>query len=133
MTEMEILKRMDAITNEFAQLPQIGRYDLSLEAIGTDGTVKATITGLTRKCDTAEKIIHPQEDLSFIKHSFDYPNTFTPHSEIFALDGLKSVYFDRDGYLLAVHDDSTERFKVDTKQREEVIQILREKLPTKFK
>lgn len=130
---MEILKRMDSITNEFAQLPQIGRFDLSLEAVGTDGTVKVIITGDTRKHDTAERIIHPQEDLSFIKHLFDYPPTFTPRSELFALDGLKSVYFDRDGYLMAVHDDSTERFKVDPKQREEVIKILREKLPTKFK
>lgn len=130
---MEILKRMDSITSEFAQLPQIGRFDLSLEAIGTDGTVKATITGLSRKGDTAERVITPREDLSFIKHLFDYPPTFTPRSELFALDGLKSVYFDRDNYLIAVHDDSTERFKVDPKQREEVTRILREKLPTKFK
>lgn len=133
LSEMELLKRMDCILSEYAQLPDIGKYDICLEAIGTDGSIKATITGFERKGDTAEKVIHPEEDLSFIKHSFDYPNTFTPRSEMFALDGLKEVHFDREGFLIATHDDSTERFKVDPKQREEVNRILREKLPTKFK
>lgn len=129
---MEILKRMDAITNEFAQLPQIGKFDLSLEAIGTDGTVKAIITGLHRKYDTAERIIAPTEDLSFITGTISYPATITPRSKLPCSNTLKHAHFDIDGYLIVVHEDSTERFKVDPEQRKEVSEIWKEKFGDKF-
>lgn len=133
LSEMEILKRMDAITNEFAQLPQIGDFDISLEAIGDDGTIKVTITGLSRKGDTAEKIIHPQENLSFIGHTFVYPNTFTPRSDMFALNGLKNVFFNKDGYLITIRDGGTEeQLKVSSSHKKEVTEILETKLGDKF-
>jgi hypothetical protein len=132
LSEMEILKRMDAINCEFAQIPQIENFDLTLEAVGTDGTVKATIRGLHRKGDCAEKVISPKEDLSFIGHTLNYPNTFHPGSKMFCIDTVKEAHFDRDGYLIVTHDDSTEKFKVDPKHKDEVAELLKSKLGTKF-
>lgn len=129
---MEILNRMQEITNEYAQLPQINKFDLSLEAIGDDGTVAVLIQGISRPQDRAERVISPKEDLSFIGHTFTYPNTFHPTSKIFNVDAVKNARFDREGYLVVTHDDSTERFKVDPKQREEVTVILKSKLGNKF-
>ena len=126
-----IQNRMTAIMNEFSQLKQMDRFDLSLEAL-EHGAVKVRITDEKRKGDWAERIIGREEDLSFIGHSFNYSNTFTPNSKMFDIPSVKHASFDRDGYLIVTHDDSTERFKVDTKHRKEVEELLKSKLGSKF-
>jgi len=131
MTEIEIMDRMTEILEEYSTLPQIEKFDLTLEAIGSDGTIKVLLSG--KKQDTAERIITPQEPLYFICDTFNYPNTFTPRSRMFAKMGLKEVYFDRDGCLIVVHDDSTEKFKVTPAQRDEVTEILKDNLGNKMK
>ena len=132
MNEEEMIQnRMTAIMNEFSQLKQMDRFDLSLEAL-EHGAVKVRITDEKRKGDWAERVISREEDLAFIGHTFNYPITFTPNSKMFNIDTVKEAHFDRDGYLMVTHDDSTERFKVDAKQKDEVSELLKSKLGSKF-
>lgn len=132
MNEEEMIQnRMTAIMNEFSQLKQMDRFDLSLEAL-EHGAVKVRITDEKRKGDWAERVIDREEDLSFIGHSFQYPNTFTPNSKMFDISSVKHANFDSERYLIVTHEDSTERFRVDNKQIKEVNTLLKEKLGSKY-
>lgn len=128
---MEIQRRMSAIMSEFALLPQMERFDLTLESL-VGGAIKASVIDKSRPYDSAERIILPTEDLSFIGHTFNYPNTFTPTSKLFNDAELKELYFDPWGYLIVVHDNSTEIFKVDPKQKNDIMDKLKSIYGDKF-
>ena len=132
MNEEDMIQaRMTQIINEFSALPQMDKFDLTLESLG-GGEVKVIIKDQIRKGDWAERVISREEDLSFIGHTFNYPNTFTPNSKMFDLHSVRNAHFNSDGYLIVIHDDSMEQFKVDAKHRKEVTELLKDKLGTKF-
>jgi hypothetical protein len=128
MEEKEMENRMSEIQSEYAQLPQLDRFDLSLES-RPDGGVSVSLDHGDNKI---RRVIAPKEDLSFIGDTFFYPNTFTPRSKMISTDGLREAYFDKYGYLVVVHDNSTESFKVASHQKEEVSVRLKEHLGDKF-
>lgn len=124
------MNRIKEIMEEYSALPQLDRYDLSLEAIGDKGDVKV----LLKKGDTTfERIIAIDEDLSFIEDTFYYPEYITPNSKDISLKGLKMAYFNEIGRLVVERTDTTEVFKVQDRHRERVKDILKEKLGNKFK
>lgn len=131
ISEMETQRRMDAIITEFSTLKQTERFNLSLEAL-EDGSVKVLLTDEKRPYDKAERVITPHEDISFISDAFDYPPTFSARSKMFNTSTLKEAHFDHDGYLIVVHEDSTERFKVKKENRDDVTALLKIKLGSKF-
>ena len=120
MEEMEIQHRMAQIINEFSQLKQMDRFDLTLESMG-DGVIKVTVVDQIRKNDTAERLIKPSEDLSFIPYTFDYPNTITPRTKPFNKEFIESAHIDELGKLVVVHKDSTERFTLSGISKEEAL------------
>ena len=118
---MEILNRMQQITEEYSSLPQMDKIDLTLDAVGDDATIKVTLLGAKNSNrQMAERTISPQEPLDFITDTFNYPNTITPRSKLFSTTGLKEIHFDPYGYLVVTRDDCTEVFKVNPAQKEEV-------------
>lgn len=117
---MEIQHRMTQIINEFSQLKQMDRFDLTLESMG-DGFVKVTVVDQVRKHDTAERLISPSEDLSFIAYTFDYPNTITPRTKPFMREYIESAYIDELGKLVVVHKDSTEKFTLSGISKEDAL------------
>ena len=121
--------RQHEIISRYAQLPQMESYDLTLESTHGKGDVKVT---LKKNGITFERTIKHNEDLSFISETFDYSNVFSPKSKMFSLDGLTNVHFDADGYLIAVHSNSTEKFRVNSDHREEVSKKLKASLGDKF-
>jgi len=123
---------MQEIINEFSQLKQMDRFDLSLEALG-DGFIKVSVVDQHRQSDKAERVISPEESLSFISETFNYPDTFTPRSKDFALESLKMAYFNDIGRLVVEHEDSTEEFRVRPDQKKDVIEVLKRKLGDKLK
>jgi hypothetical protein len=132
MQEEEMIQnRMQAIINEFGQLKQMDRFDLTLESMG-DGEIKVTLTDEKRPHDKAERIIRPDEDLSVIGDTFQYPATFSPRSKMFNVASVKDARFDKERYLIITHEDSTERFKVDSKHLREVNSLLKAKLGDKY-
>lgn len=132
---MEILARIDEINLEYTQLPQLKDYDLTLEAVGEDGTVKVTL----RRDDTSfEKTIAPTDSLEWISDTFSYPETFSLASKDIALDGLNMAYFNEFGRLVIErqakgYPSSTEVFKVKDHQRDKIKELLRERFGSKFK
>jgi len=134
MEEETIMERINEILEEYAQLPQVVNYDLSLEAIGDKGDIRVALVGKSRGGNALiERVITPDESLDFISDTFHYPNTFTPRSRLMSLRGLEMVYFDVGNNLIVEHDLSTELFKVNTHQVKEVTRLLKEKLGNKFK
>jgi len=134
MEEETIMERINEILEEYAQLPQVVNYDLSLEAIGDKGDIRVALVGKSRGGNALiERVITPDESLDFISDTFHYPNTFTPRSRLMSLRGLEMVYFDVSNNLIVEHDLSTELFKVNTHQVKEVTRLLKEKLGNKFK
>jgi len=134
MEEGTIMERINEILEEYAQLPQMVNYDLSLEAIGDKGDIRVALVGKSRGGNALiERVITPDESLDFISDTFHYPNTFTPRSRLMSLRGLEMVYFDVSNNLIVEHDLSTELFKVNTHQVKEVTRLLKEKLGNKFK
>ena len=134
MEEGTIMERINEILEEYAQLPQVVNYDLSLEAIGDKGDIRVALVGKSRGGNALiERVITPDESLDFISDTFHYPNTFTPRSRLMSLRGLEMVYFDVGNNLIVEHDLSTELFKVNTHQVKEVTRLLKEKLGNKFK
>lgn len=123
-------KRICEIMEEYSQLPQLDRYDLTLEAVGDSGDVKVT---LKNKGITFEKTIRREEPLDFVSDTFYYPDTITPNSKDICLKGLKMAYFNEFGRLMVVRDDSEEVFKVQDRHRERVADNLRSKLGKLFK
>ena len=124
------MNRIQEISDHYAELPQMDRYDLSLEAVGDNGDVHVT---LKKQGVTFEKLIKHNDDLDWISDTFSHPDTFSHHSKDISLNRLKTAYFDVYGRLMVVRDDSVEMFKVQDRHRERVIEILKEKMGNKFK
>lgn len=130
--EDNIMERMQEITDEYAQLPEMEYCDLTLEA-ADNGDIKVLITGQSKGNETAERVITAGEDLDFISETFYYPKTITPRSKPISKEGLVCLYYDEFGYLIVERHLSEERFKVNPDQREEVTNILRERFGKKLK
>jgi hypothetical protein len=130
--EMATQARMQQIINEFSQLPQLDRFDLTLESLG-GGNVKVSIVDQKRKADRAERVIAPHESLSFISETFDYAPTFTPNSKDIAASSVKMAYFNDFGRLIVEHEDSTEEFRVKAEHKQKVIEQLTKTLGSKLK
>lgn len=125
-----IMNRIQEISDEYAQLKELDRYDLTLEAVGEHGDVKVI---LKKQGATFERTIKHDESLDFISDSFFYPDTITPHSKDISLHRLRMAYFNEFGNLVVERDDSTEVFRVQDRHREKVTEILKEKMGNKFK
>jgi hypothetical protein len=129
--EKLIMERIQEITEQYSELPQLEKYDLTLEAVGENGDVRAT---LKKGGTTFEKLIKIDDDLGFIEDTFSYPNTFTPRSKDFAVDSVKMAYFGIYGDLMVEHKDGTvEQFKVKDDQKESIAKKLRANLGDKIK
>ena len=125
------MNRIQEITEQYSELHQLENYDLTLEAVGENGDVKAT---LKKGGITFEKLIKIDDDLGFIEDTFGYANTFTPRSKDFAADSVKLAYFGIYGDLMVEHKDGTlEQFKVKEEQKESVARKLRANLGDKIK
>jgi hypothetical protein len=127
--EEQIMKRLDEITSEFAQLKQLDHFDLTLEPIGDNGDVNVT---LKRGTVTFERLIGYREPLEWISDTFYYPDTFTPQSKDIATTGLQGAYFGKWGDLIIQRDGTQEILRVKDAQRDEVTAILKAKLGKKF-
>lgn len=124
-----IESRIAQINEEYSQLSQLEDWDLTLEAVGEDGNVRAT---LRRNETTFEKTFGITDDLQAISETFNYSDTMTPRSKDIALNGLKSAYFDEFGNLITERKDTKERFRIKDSQKEEMKVILKEKLGKLF-
>ena len=124
------MNRIQEISDEYAQLKELDRYDLTLEAVGEHGDVKVT---LKKKGATFERTIKYNEPLDFISDSFQYPDVITPNSKDISLKGLKMAYFNEFNKLVVERTDSTEVFRVQDRHRAKVTEILKEKLGKYFK
>jgi hypothetical protein len=129
MTEEMIQERMDEIMTEFSLLPQLKDYDLTLEAVGEDGDVKAT---LRKDENTFEKTFGITDDLRGISATFGYGEYLTPTTCDLSLNGLKMVYFNEFGAVVTIRKDTTEVFRIKDAQRERIKIILKEKLGKLF-
>ncbi len=128
--EEHIMNRIKEIMEEYSTLPQLDRYDLSLEAIGDKGDVNVTL----KKGNTVfERTIKHDEPLDWISDTFEYPEYITPNSKDISLHGLKMAYFNEFGRLVVERTDTVEVFKVQDRHKERVKDILKEKLGNKFK
>jgi len=135
MTEEIMSERVNQIMDEYSQLPQMSDYDLTLEAIGDSGDVKAT---LKKDSITFEKTIAFSDDLKWISDTFHYPGTIYLQSKDIALDGLKMAYLDEFGALITErggkdYPKTIERFKINPAQREEIKEKLKERFGKKLK
>ncbi len=127
-----IQQRMVAIINEYTQLKQFEDFELSLEAVNPPGAIKVVLKGGERAKGSVERVILPSESLDFITDTFYYPNTYSPRSKDIAPESVKRAYFDIYGDLTVEHEDSTEKFKVNPKNKEDVIKKLTKQLGAKF-
>ena len=121
--------RMLQIINEYSQCKEFDNYDLCLDALD-HGDVKVTIK---KPGVTFERTIRFNESLSFITDTFSYPPTITPTSKDIASNSVKMAYFNSWGNLIVEHEDSVEEFKVQSKHKDKVVGILRDRLGSKFK
>lgn len=125
-----IMNRIKEIMEEYSTLPQLDKYDLSLEAIGEKGDVIVTL----KKGNTVfERTIKHDDPLDFISDTFVYPEYITPNSKDISLKGLKMAYFNEFNKLVVERDDTVEVFKVQDRHRERVKEMLKEKMGDKFK
>jgi hypothetical protein len=129
MTEQEMETRINEIMDEYALLPQLSEYNLTLEAAGEKGDVKAT---LQKGGTVFEKTFGITDDLRMISDTFGYGEYITPFSCDISLEGLKRAYFNESGEFITERKGTTERFKVKVNQREKITEILREKLGKLF-
>jgi len=125
-----IMNRIKEIMDEYSQLQELDKYDLSLEAVDDKGDVMAT---LKKGKTTFERLIHHDEPLDFISDTFEYPEYITPNSKDISLKGLKMAYFNEFGRLVVERTDTVEVFKVQDRHKERVTEILRNKLGKYFK
>lgn len=125
-----VMNRIQEISDEYAQLKELDKYDLTLEAVGEHGDVKVT---LKKQGATFERTIKHDESLDFISDSFNYPDTYSHHSKDISLNRLRMAYFNEFGKLVVERDDTTEVFRVQDRHREKVTEILKEKMGSKFK
>jgi len=129
MDEQTIEARISEILSEYSTLPQLEKWDLSLECASKKGDVKVV---LTNGKHTIEREIGFKEDLSFIGDTFDYPITFSPRSKMFNLQMVKNAYFNSLGYLEVNHGDSTETFKVSKENKKYISEKLKSLLGDKY-
>jgi hypothetical protein len=126
--EEQIMKRLEDIISEYAQLPQFDKFDLEIESYA-DGSVLVTIK---KGMVTFKRLIGFKESLEWISDTFYYPDTFTPQSKDINATDLLGAYFGDWGDLIVVKKDSTEVFRVKDSQREEIATILKGKLGKLF-
>ncbi len=128
------MERIQEISDQYAELPQLNDYNLSLEAVGEEGDVLATLIKEGTIRITFEKLIKHDDDLGFISDTFSYSDTFTPRSKDFASNKVKMAYFGIYGDLMVEHTDGTlEKFKVKDEQKEAVAEKLRRNLGNRVK
>ena len=127
--EDEIMKRIEDIISEYAQLKHMENFDLSIELVNELGDVNVVIK---KDKVTFERTIGHKEYLGWISDTFSYPDTFTPQSKDINAKDLLGVYFGDWGDLIVVKKDSTEIFRVKSSQREELTTILKAKYGVKF-
>jgi hypothetical protein len=129
--EERIMNRMQEILDQYAELPQMDRYDLTMEAVGDKGDVNVL---LKKDGISIEKTIGVNDDLGFISDTFGYPDTITPRSRDFATESVKMAYFSIHGDLMVEHTDGTvEKFKVKPAQRDTIIEKIKLNLGDKVK
>jgi hypothetical protein len=129
--EEHIMNRMQEILDRYAELPQMDRYDLTMEAVGDKGDVSVL---LKKGGITIERTIGVNDDLGFIPDTFGYSDTLTPRSRDFATESVKMAYFSIHGDLMVEHTDGTvEKFKVKPAQRDTVVEKLKLNLGDKLK
>ena len=130
---MEIQARIDEISEEYAQLPQIGEFDITFDAIDDSGAIQVTLLCVQSHKSKIERLILPEEPLGFISDTLNYHDTLHARSKDIVLDGMKYVYFDGFGRLVLERGDSTvEVFKVKEAYREELSEKLKEQFGNKF-
>lgn len=136
MDESVMQERMIDIITEFSQLPQLDEFDLSVTEVGDKGDVHVC---LTRGEHKVEKIFALTDSLEHVSETFKYADNLTPRNCDMSLNGLKMAYFDELGYLVVERErgndafGATERFKVASKQKEAVVEVLKTKLGNKIK
>ena len=135
LTDMDILKRMDDITSELAQVKKIGAYNVFLTESHPRGNIQILLVSHKNKDVSLSWVIGYNDPLDHISDCLGYNNVITPRfANSLAVDGLKLAYFDAFGHLVLEHDDgSREEYKCEKKIREEITSILRERLGDKFK
>ena len=122
------MKRLEDIISEYAQLPQLDKFDLEIESY-SNGDV---LVQIKRGTVNFKRLIGHNEPLDWIVDTFSYPDTFTPQSKDINTTDLLGAYFGDWGDLIVVKKDSTEIFRVKDSQREEIATILKAKLGKLF-
>jgi hypothetical protein len=130
-----IRKRMMDIITEYAQLKEMDKYNLTLEAIDNHGDVKVSFE---RKGNHFVKTIKSTDDLSFINDTFFKDNYISISSPTIDQSSVKSASFDMFGNLILTHnDDSAESLRLKYKdkegERERLLKKLRNNLGNKLK
>jgi hypothetical protein len=118
MNEEEMEARITEISNEYAQLPQLEHWDLTLYSL-EKGDVKVL---LKNKLGTIERTIGHKENLDFIADTFDYSPNITPRSKMAQTDSIIGGHFDELGKLIINRKDGTqERFTLKGITKEEAV------------
>jgi hypothetical protein len=131
MEEQKIQQRIEQVLEEIKKLPQAEKYNIEIMPDGNNIYLK--LSNKTKKHNIIERIIHPNEDLSFLAYTFGYPNTLTPGSIMPSKHELREAHFNQDGFLVLTHNDgSIDHLKVSKDHREEVNELLQAHLGSKF-
>jgi hypothetical protein len=118
MNEEEMESRLTEISNEYAQLPQLAVWDLTLESTNK-GDVKVL---LKQGINTIERTIGHKEPLDFISDTFNYPATISPRSKQPCLESIESGHFDEFGKLIVCRKDGTqEKFTLKGITKEDAV------------
>lgn len=133
LTDNDMNERMLEINEELAQLPVIGNFDISLEAVNPKGSVKVFLLNKNTRTSLSW-VIGYSDSLEHIAHTFNTPDYITPRSANISGNGLKLAYFNDMGKLVLDHTDgSIAEYRVKKEDREKVSLILKERLGNKFK
>ncbi len=133
-TDTEILKRMDDITAELAQLKHIGSYNVSLSEAKPKGSVHVSLTHHKGSVDLSWDMGY-EDPLSTLGDALGYSNVLTPRSaSTISEPSVKNAYLNEYGYIVINHEDgSQEEFKCKKEDQAKVISLLQDKLGDKFK
>lgn len=136
MDELIMQERIEDIIAEYSQLPQLSDFDLAVTEVGDKGDVYVCLSKGEHKI---EKTFALTDSLEHVSETFKYSDNLTLRNCDLALNGLKMAYFDELGYLVFERErgndafGTTERFKVASKQKEAIVEILKVKLGNKLK
>jgi hypothetical protein len=136
MDELIMQERIEDIIAEYSQLPQLSDFDLAVTEVGDKGDVYVCLSKGEHKI---EKTFALTDSLEHVSETFKYSDTLTPRNCNLSLNGLKMAYFDELGYLVVEREPNkdsfgtTERFKVASKHKEAVVEVLKVKLGNKLK